>query len=257
MCLIVVAWKAHPDYPLLLLANRDEFRGRPTAPLHAWEDTQPVIYAGRDEEQGGTWLGVTPQGRFASVTNLRRQELAPEQARSRGWLVRDFLLSRQLPSDYMHHVQQEAQRYRGFNLLTGNPRSLVYFSNDGKHSPRLLTPGIYSLSNAPLGTPWPKTEEVRVAFTRQISRRHPDVDELFELMRDQTRYAPHLLPDTGIGAEREEALSSIFIDLPQYATRSTTLMAWDPKGNVTLRERSYRSADSWENVALNFQLDLS
>lgn len=252
MCLIVFAWKAHPDYPLLLVANRDEFRERPTRALQAWEST-PVIYAGRDEEAQGTWLGINTQGRFAAVTNLRRQEPPLADTLSRGWLVRDYLLTRSQPSDYLDHVQADAKKYRGFNLLVGDLRSLVYYSNAGQYQ-RLLTPGIYSLSNAELGTHWPKTEEARVAFTQKISCRNPDLESFFGFMHDQRRYAAHLLPKTGVGAELEEALSPIFINLDQYATRSTTVMAWHRSGQVQMLERSYRDAEHWDTAQIQFDL---
>ena len=73
MCLILVAWKAHPDFPLVVAANRDEFFIRPTAPAGWWTDP-PGIFAGRDLQAGGTWLGVNREGAFAGLTNFRDPE---------------------------------------------------------------------------------------------------------------------------------------------------------------------------------------
>ena len=70
MCVIFFAYRAHPEYPLILLANRDEFYARPTDGARAWEYF-PDIFAGRDLVHGGTWLGITKTRRFAAVTNYR------------------------------------------------------------------------------------------------------------------------------------------------------------------------------------------
>lgn len=253
MCLIVLAWKTHPDYPLLLLANRDEHYERATAPLHVWPG-QPEIHAGEDLQQHGTWLGMTAQGRFAAVTNLRGPQISSSGERSRGWLVRDYLLSRRNPSDYLDHVSSEGSRYHGFNLLVGNLRTLMYASNqDGAH-PRLLTPGIYGLSNAGINTPWPKVEEAKVAFTRLLSRREPDFDAMFALMHSEARYPLSLLPDTGIGAEREQALSSIFVRTEVYGTRNTTLMAWHRSGAARMLEKTYTKTGEVSETELSLTI---
>ena len=91
MCLIAFAWKVHPEYSLLVGANRDEWHDRPTAPA-AWWDDYPQILAGRDLRAGGTWLGVSRSGRFAALTNFRDPSNRKSDAPSRGMLVRDFLL---------------------------------------------------------------------------------------------------------------------------------------------------------------------
>jgi len=254
MCLIVLAWKTHPDYPLILLANRDEFRQRPTAPLQAW-DTQPVIYAGQDLEHTGTWLGSSANGRFAAVTNLRQPTQASSGTLSRGQLVKDFLMGRQNPSDYLGQISIRAGQYPGFNLLAGNTRNLMYYSN-GQGNPRLLTPGIYALSNGPLGVSWPKIEESKVAFTRLISKREPDIAELLALMQSRKAYPDHMLPQTGLSPAQEQALSPIFIDLPDYGTRSTTLLSWHRQGQAQMLERSYLAgAEHWQDQALTFEIN--
>lgn len=237
MCLILLAWKTHPDYPLILLANRDEHYTRPTAALHAWE-TKPIMYAGKDLEAGGTWLGATETGRFAAVTNIRDTQPVPEQARSRGHLVSHYLQNRQMPSNYLSGIESEQQHYQGFNLLVGTPKTLVYLNNR-KGSSRLLTRGIYGLSNAAIDTQWPKVQESKVAFIRQISKREPDSESLFEIMRNTATYPDQLLPDTGVGPEAERQLSPIFIQGKDYGTRSSTLLMWNRQGQAQMIERSY------------------
>lgn len=251
MCLILIAWKTHPDYPLILLANRDEKKSRPTQALHTWE-SQPTIYAGRDNESGGSWLGVTPQGRFAAVTNLRDTQTAPAEPRSRGFLVTDFLQNRQQPSDYLRGIEAEQANYRGFNLLVGNPKALVYLNNRGDAT-RLLTRGVYGMSNAPISAIWPKVQESKVGFIRLISKREPDTEELFKMMQTDTQYPDNLLPDTGVGQDVERQLSPIFIPGQDYGTRSTTLLMWDNHGNVRMQERSYDDTNA-EDQKLEFKI---
>ncbi len=254
MCLIVLGWKTHPDYPLILIANRDEFRERPTSPLQLWSEES--IYAGQDQTAGGTWLGITPQGRFAAVTNIRRLEEQSEARFSRGLLVKDYLLSRQSPNAFMEHVSSSARQYAGFNLLTGNANHLMYYSNQGQ-SPRMLTRGIYAVTNAPLlpyNKPWPKAEEAKVGFTRLISRREPDFVALLDFMKTANSYPQQLLPDTGLPPAKEQALSGIYVDLPEYGTRSTTLLSWHRSGQIRLLERSYTQSghqDHEENFMIS------
>ena len=188
MCLVVWGWKVHPEYPLILIANRDETYRRPTQPLGPLEDTSPTVYAGLDQKAGGTWAGTTEQGRFAALTNFRQpSEKVPTEARSRGHLVKDYLTGRQYPDAYLEHLETEAQDYAGFNLLVGNRKQLLYYSNRGER-PRALRPGIYGLSNGLLHSGWPKVEESRVAFTHIISRRKPNFEQLFQMMQNQKHH---------------------------------------------------------------------
>ena len=138
MCLIVIGWRVHPDYPLVVAANRDEFYARPSTPLGRWPDA-PQVIGGLDLEAGGTWLGITESGRFAAITNVREPGMA-KGALSRGWLTRNFLTSDSAALDYARQI--DGTCYSGFNLLLADDESLVYCSNrDGE--PRALQPGIY------------------------------------------------------------------------------------------------------------------
>ncbi len=165
MCLIVFAWQPGHALPLLVAANRDEFYARPSLPLAAWEDAEGV-FAGRDLEAGGTWLGLGPAGRFAALTNVRD----PSQAlgkRSRGELVADFLRGGGNPADYLAQVAGRAADYSGFNLLIGDRHQLWHY-NPRVGPPRLLPAGIYGLSNAALDTPWPKLLKARAALAERL-----------------------------------------------------------------------------------------
>jgi len=238
MCVIFVAYKIHPDRPLLLLANRDEFYERATAPAGEWADS-PNIFAGRDLVGGGTWLGITNNGRVAAVTNYREPG-APKGATSRGLLVADFLKSELPASDYMRQVEARQNNYSGFNLFVGEFHAggseLFYFSNRGG-AVRQLEPGVYGLSNHLLDTPWPKVRR----GTRRLGQliRHPDLEPqmFFDILADDVLADDTDLPDTGVGYEIEKALSAIFIRTPGYGTRSSTVVTFDRSGTGQLIER--------------------
>ncbi|MDY7219992.1 NRDE family protein [Denitrificimonas sp. JX-1] len=233
MCLLVFAWRPKHPQPLLVLANRDENHGRPTAPLAQWIG-QPEIYAGRDLEAGGTWLGVSQNGRFATLTNIRDLTL-PVGEQSRGALVTDFLASEQTPRVYLNKVASKADQYSGFNLLVADLES-VWYLNSREARPVRLTDGIYALCNGSLDTPWPKLVRLRSAFSERLDASD---QSLFELMQDEQRAADDQLPDTGVGLTMERMLSSIFIRGERYGTRATSLLRRFADGSTTLVERSY------------------
>lgn len=240
MCVIFLALDQHPDHRVLLLANRDEFYDRPTAAAHYWEDF-PDILAGRDLVAGGTWLGVTHAGRFAVVTNYR-DPLAPKGHASRGDLVADFLKSQQPAGEYAETVIARASDYSGFNLIVGEPVGdgfdVRYLSNrtDGVAK---LGPGIYGLSNHLLDTAWPKVTSGKQRFADLIRRPTITHSEAFALLADSTIAADEDLPETGIGYEREKALSPIFIKTPIYGTRSSTFLSIGPDLKVDLEEKVF------------------
>ena len=233
MCLIVVGWRAHPDYPLVVAANRDEFYARPTADAARWPDA-PDIIGGIDLEAGGTWLGISTTGRFAAVTNVREPGMA-KGAHSRGELTRNFLLSASLPVDYAQQI--DGQRYSGFNLLLGDGDELIYCSNrDGQ--PRTLPPGIYGLSNHLLDSPWPKLVQARQRFAEALHGL-PDEAGFFELLGNQTIVADADLPKTGVPLEWERLLSAVFVKSENYGTRASTLAWQRSDGMVRLNERRF------------------
>lgn len=233
MCLVVFAWQPHARQPLLLLANRDEVHQRPSAALAQWSD-QPGIYAGRDLEAGGTWLGIAEQGRFATLTNIRDLSL-PLGEQSRGALVSNYLASQQAPQEYLQEVATNISQYSGFNLLVGDLNSIWYL-NSTEPRPIRLAPGIYALCNASLDTPWPKLVRVRRLFSEHLNAQD---SVYFELMQDEWRPEDDQLPDTGVGLAMERMLSSIFIRGEVYGTRATSLLRRFADGSTTLAERSY------------------
>jgi uncharacterized protein with NRDE domain len=240
MCVIYVAYRRHPKYRLLLLANRDEFYDRPTAPAGRWKDF-PAITAGRDLVAGGTWLGVTDSGRFAAVTNYRDPNSAKGSV-SRGSLVAEFLKSSQPAAEYLTDVAANAQSYSGFNLLAGEvssaKRELYYYSNRGD-GVQCLAPGIYGLSNHLLNTPWPKVETGISRFTKLVENAETSKTAFFDLLSDKTHAADEVLPDTGVGFEREKLLSPIFIRTEVYGTRCSTVLTIDNDLKVGFEEKVF------------------
>jgi uncharacterized protein with NRDE domain len=237
MCLILIAHRAHPAYRLVVGANRDEHYTRPTAPAAFWEDA-PRVLAGRDLEASGTWLGVTRGLRFAAVTNFRDPAaLRSSGARSRGELTSRFLRSDVPAAAYMEEVRRNAGDYNGFNLFVADATGLYYFSNrDG--TVRELGAGIFGLSNHLLDVPWPKVAELKPRFTAAL-RTPLDPEEIRTILADRTVAPDRDLPDTGVGLERERALSPAFVVTEAYGTRSTTALAVGMDGHVTFNEWSY------------------
>ena len=233
MCLIVVGWQAHPDYPLIVAANRDEFHARPTAPAAYWPD-KPSILGGRDLQAGGTWLGATSDGRFAAVTNVREPGTALGK-HSRGALTAGFLRSTQSARDFSNNLV--AEDYSGFNLLLADRESLVYASNRDAQT-QILAPGIYGLSNHRLDSPWPKLLKARERFASALAHL-PDEQDFFDLLADREIAPDDRLPNTGVSLHWERLLSAVFVQSPDYGTRASTLLLRDQAGHVTLIEKSF------------------
>ncbi len=248
MCLIVFDWR--PDAAtgalLTLAANRDEYFARASAPLDWWADA-PTVLAGRDLVGGGTWLGLSRDGRFAALTNYRDPLAFRADAPTRGTLVADYLAGPVLaPLPYLHRIAELGAAYNGFNLIVGDlsRRELGWYCNRADTAPALLPAGVHGISNAVLDTPWPKLLRKRGEIGTQVAReRAPTLDALIELMRDPSVAPDDELPNTGIGLARERALSAAFIETPDYGTRGTTALRVDMSGTTLSVEIAERSDD--------------
>ncbi len=241
MCLLVFAWKIHPDYPLVFAGNRDELHARPAAAAGFW-DKAPQVLAGRDLQAGGTWLGITSGGRFAVVTNYRTG-LDPEKApRSRGGLTADFLHGRIPANTYIHAVAQRANEYGAFSLIVGDRHALWYFSSRGEPEPREVPPGIHALSNHLLDTAWPKVTRSITRMQSQVKTPALTNETLFTLLAERTTAADAQLPDTGIGRERERQVSPVFVVNPVYGTRCSSVIFLHADGQARFAERRFDAA---------------
>ena len=233
MCLILLAWRAHPDYPLVVAANRDEFFARPTAAADFWAD-RPQVLAGRDLEGGGTWFGISRNGRFAALTNYRDPASVRQGAPSRGALVADFLTGNMSTEAYGDELERGDAAYNGYNLLWGDGETLHYHSNCGAGSAR-LAPGIYGLSNHLLDTPWPKVARGKSRLAKALAAL-PDDRPLLGLLGDAAVADDAALPRTGVSLEWERLLSAAFVRSPAYGTRSSTVLTRDREGQVVFEE---------------------
>jgi len=256
MCLILLAWDKHPRWRLVAAANRDEFHARPTAAAGWWPQA-PDLLAGRDLQAGGTWLGVTRSGRFAAVTNIREPNRQNPMAPSRGHLVGNFLLARTPSLLYLAGLMPMAPAYNGFNLLVMDGTTLAWLSNrDPGMNP--LSPGFYGVSNALLNTPWPKVVRGKDDLRAAVALEDDDALEaaLFTSLARRDPAPDGELPDTGVGAEQERALSSAFIATPEYGTRSSTVLLLGRDGEVRLTERTITlpAADGFTEVRHRFRI---
>lgn len=294
MCLVFVAWRAHPRYRLVVAANRDEYHARPTAPAAPWEaerresgpgegprpgrspepgagsvegasaawageasggapgeaaHARPAdadagagagggsILAGRDLAAGGTWLGVTADGRFAALTNYRGSVPPGPDAPSRGRLVADFLRSGLGARGYARETARQADRYSGFHLLLADRDALLCVTNRGRGGERVMeaAPGCHGLANDHLNDPCPRVGGGLPGFRRLLLRPEPDPGDLFALLADDEPAAGAEAPASGL----ERVRSARFIRSPEYGTRSSTVVRIAGNGAIAFEERSF------------------
>ncbi|WP_420457300.1 NRDE family protein [Rubrivirga sp.] len=237
MCLVVFALDAHPRHRLVLAGNRDEAFARPAAGLAPWDDAPDVI-AGRDLEAGGTWLGITPTGRWAVLTNVR-DPLHPRAAlRSRGALAADFLRGDAAPLDYAAAVHAARADFDGFNLVVGDAQAVAVVSTR-TDAVTTLGPGVYGLSNDRLDTPWPKLVRARRRLREALRADAVDPAVLLALLDDTERAPDADLPDTGVGLDLERLLSPIRIVAGDYGTRVSTALVLDRDGGGAVVEQTW------------------
>ena len=238
MCVLALAWRAHPRWQLVVAGNRDELHDRPAEPLARWPEPSHVL-AGRDVESGGTWLGVSEQGRFAVVTNLRGHG-APVTGRvSRGTLVAGMLTAEGPHAD---PATVRLADFNPFNLLVAG-RERVHFLTNGPGEVRtLLAPGLYGLSNGALDEPWPKTLQLKAAMLEWIVTGGERLDTLLDALREER--LPAVGIDSAIPSDvpQEPRCSPIFIRHPVYGTRCSTVVAIDARGAGVILERRYSPA---------------
>lgn len=229
MCIVALAWQVLDDLPLCLISNRDEFYQRPSSHLKAWEHS-PII-AGQDIQSGGTWMGITAAGRWAVVTNFRDGTDQTQYPTSRGHLIQSFLESDQAPIRFAQALEKQQCDYAGFNLFLGDRQQAVYMSNRGE-APQILPQGVYVVSNGLMTEHWEKTKHLRKRFTQEflpmLQHSNTLASELettaWDILEDERKIIPDLLPQTGISQDMEELLSSTFIQSPIYGTRCSNFL---------------------------------
>lgn len=233
MCLILVAWDAHPAYRLVVAANRDEFFDRRSAPMAWWKDRG--ILGGRDLVAGGGWLTLSAGGRFAAVTNVRDFTRTDTALRSRGEIPVEFSAGVDSPEAYVRALRGD--EFTGFNVLACDLESL-WWANNWSAEGRAVAPGVHGLSNAALDTPWPKVVGGTSDFSDALDA-GARADDLFAVLADRSIAPDELLPDTGAGLELERMLSSRFITSPDYGTNASTVLRIGRDGAWDVEERRF------------------
>ncbi len=254
MCLIVFAYNVHPSCRLILAANRDEFYERPSLPADFWKD-KPQVLAGRDLKEGGTWLGITREGKYAAITNYRDPSTLKSDAPSRGKLLSRYISGKQDPENYLKKISSPIDKYNGFNLLLGDDNDLFVFSNRGEK--QKLKPGIYGLSNHLLNSPWPKVSRSKRFLKTALDKKGAELEgALFALLADRRIPPDNKLPETGIGLEWERILSPIFITSPVYGTRSSTILLIGKNRRVRFVEKIFDGhKDPWIESSFSFVME--
>lgn len=250
MCLILLSYRRHDEFPLIIAANRDEFYDRPSVPARYWPD-YPQILGGRDIQGGGTWMGLSEQGRAAMITNYREPGAFNPDAPTRGKLVSDFLSGDTAAINYLEELKATAQKYNGFNLMLSDVSGWYYYSN--RMEPIIkLQPGVFGLSNHLLDTPWPKITRSKEAFIKLHEQAINETD-LLNVLADETRADEALLPDTGVGTELEKMLSPVFIKSSKYGTRCSTVVLIDKNRRARFIEKTFDPFKAqWSEVRFSF-----
>lgn len=235
MCILALAWRTHPRWPLVALGNRDELHGRSSAPLARWIQPDHVI-GGRDLQSGGTWLGISEQGRFVAVTN-RRGFGTPVQGRvSRGLLVADMLSNNGLYSD---SEDADLSNFNPFNLLTVDRHGARFVTNRPDTKRSALVPGLYGLSNGALDEPWPKTVQLKASLLQWIVAGVGDPERLLDNLRIDELPGFGITPTAHSDVAQAPSLSPIFIRGPVYGTRCSTVVAVNNRGDGRMLERRF------------------
>jgi uncharacterized protein with NRDE domain len=250
MCVLAIAWSAHPRWRLVLAGNRDELHSRPARPLARWS-TPPHLLAGKDLMSGGTWLGVSEQGRIAVVTNLRGFGAARLGLPSRGILLKDMLAGE---GEYTRPSDTQLMEFNAFNVIEIESARATFLSNRPSTVRQLLTPGVYGLSNGALDAPWPKTVQLKTILSDWMAGCAQKPKQLLDGLRED------VLPLVGDGSavpsdiSQEAAISPIFIKNPVYGTRCSTVVAVDDLGRGQIAERRF---DAEGNMSGETMLDFS
>ena len=244
MCLIAFHWRPDAPVPLIVAANRDEFYDRPTATLAWWEGGR--ILAGRDLWSGGTWMGVSREGRFAAVTNFRDPLRSRKDAPSRGFIPLRFLEEEGSAAAFLGWLRKEAPSYAPFNVLVYDGVDLLGYESRHDGIPP-LAPGIHAVSNGDFDEPWPKVEAAKAG----LAEAEEDDEALFNLLRDARPFPDDQLPGTGVPIEWERALSPAFVRMPTYGTRASTVLRLG-RGRVSMAEQRFDAAGAAGRSAFQF-----
>jgi uncharacterized protein with NRDE domain len=237
MCLIGIAWQAHREYPLIIAANRDELHKRPTRPAQWWPDA-PEVFAGQDLQAGGTWLGIARSGRVSLVTNIAGRPGPEAPAKSRGDLVKDWLLGCRSVEHYLSKIAANQTHYAGFSLVIGSPAGLHQLTSPGLagRDHAVLPVGVTAISNSPPEQIWPKAKFLAEQLTQMLADGDPSPEQLFALLANRGPVQQRGDPAT---TDLPAASRQPFIVHPTYGTRSSTVLLIDRHGTCNIAEHSF------------------
>lgn len=259
MCLIVFSWNPRsPRERLTVAANRDELYCRAIAAAHWWQDA-PTVFAGRDLDTMGSWLGITREGRFAALSHIRAPGENNPCARSRGRLIAEFLVGHESPAEYLERITQRLGRYNAFNLVVGDlyghggQEPSLWYCASTEAQPRALGPGVYGISNDVLDTPWPKTLKA-VGEMALLNASEAPADAYLRMLADTSEASDRCLPNTGVSPVWEKKLSAVFVHTPHYGTRASTWLHAQANGEVEVVERSYHLGQASGDAQTRFQV---
>jgi len=215
---------------MVFAANRDELHARPTAAADWWTD-HPHILGGRDLLAGGTWLAVDRGGRLAAVTNVPATEGGTFE-KSRGHLVTGYLGVDESAETFFSRLAADGDGFGPFNLLVFDRAGFHYCSNQA--AAQRLEPGGYAISNAPLGTPWPKVRFAESALEDALADADP-AGRLFEMLENRD------LHDAGYHGEiLNRRHGRVFVEDEQFGTRSSTVILVSAAGELRYLERRHK-----------------
>ncbi len=257
MSLVSIAWNYYANYPLILLANRDEFHDRMSEKLQIWS-FDPVIYGGKDPKTGGTWLGMTETGKFAAITDLyHANEDGRRPSYSRAQLVLDYLLAKEDPEGFLEISREYRKRTMPFNFILGDHNRLFYCSSAVPNMEVELSPGIHSVADYFMDTPMPKCKYLKDQLEKRLydnELSQEEREELFDLLARPMRFPDADLPHRGYEVGMERELSPIFLNLGDFGTVSSSIITQDHAGHVIFSERSYQANETHTTHSLEFDL---
>ncbi|QOL25961.1 NRDE family protein [Thalassotalea sp. LPB0316] len=254
MCILFIAVNSHPNYPLIIAANRDEFHTRPTQAMSWWQERE--LLAGKDLQADGTWLAIRANGFLSALTNFRELPLKTGEFKSRGELP--LLALEKTEQEVKAHLIKHSNAYQGFNLLFGNHQNLICFDSSKKQFTP-LSQGFHSICNGSLDDKWPKMARGEQALEAYVNQ-HQEINHqaLFDLLTDQQQAPDELLPETGIGLEWERTLSSIMIIGKEYGTRSSCVYTLSRQGHIAVSERTFSpTGECLNSLTFNWQIDIN
>lgn len=256
MCLVTVALGMNEEYPFVFIGNRDEEYERPASSIHFWQEF-PSLLAGQDLKGGGTWLGITHDGKMATLLNHPFTGLTPQGEKiTRGRLVLDYLIEDTSPEEYGDQLVETRKSYEPYHFVFGSIDQLYLYSSGTDDFQKLAPNQILSISNTPDDLSNFRMNKAKNEVEDYVtSTENIDIDRLIEIFQD-TEKNPNIqkFPEE-ITKEEAEMNSSIFIEGEVFGTVSTTAILVDKNGLVHEKEVKYNPNTITESTEKSFKIE--